>query len=532
MQNVKPQQASTPARRALGQAIESACIQWGMFAGIILAWKLVETQEVPTMATDGPTLFYNPEFTLGNTCAENAWLVLHEAGHVWLGHHIRLATYERKQANIAADLALNSIIREQAPPGFMAKWLLPGKGQYAKLPMGKDAEFYYAKLGSQKPQPQPQQQQQPGQEQETGDSQGQPQPDTRDTTPEQDSQADQESSQGQDSQQPAQDSPQQAQSTPGQGKDSPQGQKPAQGQPSAQGKANNGQPGQSNTQDSQGDSQSCETEQADTGTPSASQQGTKAKATPSLADSTGHTLGDVLPAPMGDSPEEQAKAEGQWQTVLAQSLALSEMCGTCPGWFKSHTEKMLGSSHTDWRTLLRRFLTRTVPQGQTYTRPSRRHCHRRDVIMPARRSRGASDGLILADTSGSCFAEIQASVLPEIEKIMTTMRASSVVLMQCDTQITAERKFSAFDFPLRMASAPDWQGGGGTDLNPALRKIAQERAKYRWLVIVTDFYWGYQSAVNPGIPTLWVSVARPGWQPSKQDQPRFGDFVATKAQQQ
>lgn len=55
-------------------------------SGIVCQWDVIETDTVKTAATNGPQMFYNAEFLESLTRGEAAWLMLHEAGHVFLGH--------------------------------------------------------------------------------------------------------------------------------------------------------------------------------------------------------------------------------------------------------------------------------------------------------------------------------------------------------------------------------------------------------------------------------------------------------------
>jgi len=70
------------------------------------------------MATDGRRLVYNEAFVDEHTQLEVSWCVLHEAGHIFLGHHVRgEGRRDHMRWNEAADLALNSLL--QGEPVFV-----------------------------------------------------------------------------------------------------------------------------------------------------------------------------------------------------------------------------------------------------------------------------------------------------------------------------------------------------------------------------------------------------------------------------
>src|SRR5438270_2939817 len=65
---------------------------------------------VPTMATNGRVILYNPEFVEDLTLAELEATIAHEAMHCALGHHCRRGERDPRLWNEAADLAINPIL--------------------------------------------------------------------------------------------------------------------------------------------------------------------------------------------------------------------------------------------------------------------------------------------------------------------------------------------------------------------------------------------------------------------------------------
>jgi len=478
------------ARKRLRVGVESFLYHYPMFANIVLKWELVEVHDRPTMATNGRQLLYNPDFVLENTNEENAWVILHEAGHCFLGHHIRLVGAVLGIANIAFDLALNELIRAACPTERLRKMMVfIGKGDYVDFPPGKDAETYYRRM-------------------------------TQPESPEQDQGAPESSDRNPDTQSESGSSPNEPGANgrePGDESDVQSGKEQAgeAGQGESDG---NGPP--SDSEGGPGDKSQSADKNGSGGQPGRSKGQPKPGSDMPGSDYRG--LGEVLPMPDVNTPEEKAKAEGEWQDVVAESMALGQMCGDCPGWFKALGEKLLGKSEIPWTQVLRQFLTKVVPKGASFSRPNRRSSWRRDVILPCRRSKGGSDGLLIADVSGSLFDRINQAVLPEIEKILISMPKTTVVMMQTDTEVKAEKRFTRSDFPLRMPV--EWKGGGGTNLNPAFVKAAKERHKYKWVIIVTDMIWPWQSAPDPKLPCLWIVVGRGDFK----EKLKFGRLVAVK----
>jgi predicted metal-dependent peptidase len=65
---------------------------------------------IPTMATDGVSLFYNPEFMDTLNAAELAGVLAHEVMHPALQHHTRRGDRSPTRWNMACDFAINPIL--------------------------------------------------------------------------------------------------------------------------------------------------------------------------------------------------------------------------------------------------------------------------------------------------------------------------------------------------------------------------------------------------------------------------------------
>jgi predicted metal-dependent peptidase len=80
------------------------------FATLALYARFVSTNEMPTAATDGRDVFYNPEF-LGALSPEHLdGVLLHEVLHAALGHVTRRGQREPQQWNVAADIVVNGLL--------------------------------------------------------------------------------------------------------------------------------------------------------------------------------------------------------------------------------------------------------------------------------------------------------------------------------------------------------------------------------------------------------------------------------------
>lgn len=91
------------------------------FATLALFARFIPSQQLPTAATDGKDIFYNPDYLHSLPVAQQDGLLLHEVLHAALLHVVRQGVREAELWNIAADIVVNGIICKQdvfeLPPG-------------------------------------------------------------------------------------------------------------------------------------------------------------------------------------------------------------------------------------------------------------------------------------------------------------------------------------------------------------------------------------------------------------------------------
>ncbi|CAM8658258.1 Putative metallopeptidase domain containing protein [Oxalobacteraceae bacterium] len=114
------------------------------FGTLILFAQLVRSLEIQTAATDGVSIFYNPDFIVSLKRGELEAVLLHEVLHCALLHGIRRGSRDPERWNIAADIVVNGMIAQQnsftLPEGALRDEkleMLPTEEVYELLP--KDA---------------------------------------------------------------------------------------------------------------------------------------------------------------------------------------------------------------------------------------------------------------------------------------------------------------------------------------------------------------------------------------------------------
>lgn len=111
-------------------------------------WAIVPTTDTdfcPTLATTGPHLFFNVDFTASLSNSELKEIIIHEAGHVALSH----PTMDWKslgcnflEANAGADCAIHGLFTNLFNYLKNGKYWFPGYGHVAHFPTNKSTEVY------------------------------------------------------------------------------------------------------------------------------------------------------------------------------------------------------------------------------------------------------------------------------------------------------------------------------------------------------------------------------------------------------
>lgn len=135
----------TQAEAKLSSAKTNIIIHSPFFGFLLLQMKMERDDSVGTMATDGQKVLYNEAFVLSLSNPEVRGVLVHEAAHIFMKHHFRIKNRNPKKFNIAADLAINPLVKEWGytlPEGHLDEYKYHGMSAeeiYALLPDNKSA---------------------------------------------------------------------------------------------------------------------------------------------------------------------------------------------------------------------------------------------------------------------------------------------------------------------------------------------------------------------------------------------------------
>ena len=100
----------TPTSLRIQKARNSLILDHPFFGSLLFRLKGRECRSIQTMATDGVSIYYNPEFVETLSTATLAGTLAHEVMHPALHHHVRRSGRDPKRWNVACDFAINPLL--------------------------------------------------------------------------------------------------------------------------------------------------------------------------------------------------------------------------------------------------------------------------------------------------------------------------------------------------------------------------------------------------------------------------------------
>jgi predicted metal-dependent peptidase len=384
----------TPTSLRIQKARTSLILDHPFFGSLLFRMKGRESWSIQTMATDGVSLFYNPDFVETLNAATLAGTLAHEVMHPALHHHVRRSGRDPKRWNVACDFAINPLLVD-------AGLSLPDGVLIDNSFRGMSAEQIYNLLESESET-----------EQVSGKEGGEDEPggkESKDKT-----------SPGGDSNEPS-------------------------------------------------------------------------------APVTEGGIGQVLDAspPDEETPtiEEQAR---EWDVAVNQATTIARQAGKVPAGLHRTLEGAAEAS-VDWRELLRRHWSDTIPADYSWMRPNRRHIWA-GLYLPGVIREGVGEIAIAVDCSGSVNARQLRLFESEVRSILEGQRPQRVYVLYFDAEVHDVKTYEAGQ---RVDLHP--VGGGGTEFAPCFEWLDEHGIRPQTLVFLTDLYGSFPSA-SPSYPVLWAST--------------------------
>jgi predicted metal-dependent peptidase len=210
-------------------------------------------------------------------------------------------------------------------------------------------------------------------------------------------------------------------------------------------------------------------------------------------------IGQVLDAPLPDEEtptiEEQAR---EWDVAVNQATTVARQAGKVPAGLHRTLEGAAEVS-VDWREMLRRLWSDTIPADYSWMRPNRRHVWA-GLYLPGVIREGVGEIAIAVDCSGSVNARQLTLFEAEVRSILEGQRPERVHVLYFDSEVQKVETYYAGQ-PVHLNPV----GGGGTDFGPCFDWLDEHRIRPQTLVFLTDLYGSFPSSA-PGYPVLWAST--------------------------
>ena len=216
------------------------------------------------------------------------------------------------------------------------------------------------------------------------------------------------------------------------------------------------------------------------------------KAQDQRCDAKWHGKGESSEKVGVESSSEAAAVLIRGLVAKAKAKTSAKDWGNLPAGVSSAVEEICAPPKVPWKRLLRLFAGRG---SRTILKTSRLRESTRFPGEPGTRIKRLQKVVVAIDTSGSITEENLSEFLAEINGIVRA--GADVTLIQCDCEISSVA-------PYRRSNRPVFKGGGGTDFDPVMRWLKQNRHdRFGGCIYLTDGC-ASKPTVDPSCPVLWV----------------------------
>jgi len=187
----------------------------------------------------------------------------------------------------------------------------------------------------------------------------------------------------------------------------------------------------------------------------------------------------------------------KWKKILAEAATFAKQRGKMPGNMERLLTDLLNPI-VDWRNLLYKYITNSIPFDFTYRRPSKKSVAT-GVYMPSILKENL-EVVVGVDTSGSVSSREYKEFMSEVVAIAKSFLNVKMTLITWDTRIQEPIVIANGNIKRIMEAK---YGGGGTDINCLFEEIIENQPVTRLLVILTDGYFG-RIDQEPGCDLIYV----------------------------
>lgn len=431
--------------------------------------KVVETRAIPTLATNGVTLWVNPEFWDTLTFDLKVSALAHEVCHKMLHHNTRGRHHKQPWRNIAMDIVVNTMLADN---GFKIgpTWVQP----QPKM-KGWTYEAVYDEITKhlQQPPPPPQggggeeppPEEDDGDEEQPGGGAGEPDDEDGDGTEDDD----------------------QGDGAGGEEDDDEEGDD-----------AGSDVGGDSSSQPSQGKKDGKGKGQGDPKEPH--QEGSGYCDDPGVPKEFQGAWKDVLT--YEGSQEEIEAFEEKVEQQVQQAIAAAKAMGHAPAGVEMAVEQTMKVAKEQWFDHLRRFFHSLRLAEYDWMKLNRRFLKHR-VLVPTQYTERLGEVVVFIDASGSCYTPAQQEEFTShVNSILSEAMPSRTHVAWFDTIVHKHYEIEPGELDLNQAP----KGGGGTSFTDLIPWMERQCITPEVVIVLTDMYGTFPQE-EPGYPVIWASTS-------------------------
>ena len=195
--------------------------------------------------------------------------------------------------------------------------------------------------------------------------------------------------------------------------------------------------------------------------------------------------------------QRQIKDGKYWKKKLVEAVTHGKLKGNLPVGMERRVDDLLDNS-IDWKGVLYRFVTNSMPVDFTWQRP-----HKKSIVLKTylpNIKKESLDVIIDIDTSGSISKKQLKEFLSEIVGIIRSFGNVSLTLISSDTKVYNPVTLHNPNIQDVLNYKP--HGGGGTSHIPVFEWVKEHKPTAQLLICFTDGYTEFPNDSN--INTLWV----------------------------
>lgn len=204
---------------------------------------------------------------------------------------------------------------------------------------------------------------------------------------------------------------------------------------------------------------------------------------------------------MGSKQTDPAKLkqkEAEMRVKIIQAKNAAKMQGQLSGELERLIDTLV-KTKTDWRAILRRFITERAKIDYSFAKPKRRYLAE-DIILPSQTGEQIGRIAFAIDCSGSIGDDMLRLFAGEIKGVCEDAKPKELTVMYFDTKV-----FNVETFPEGTDPVFRSVGGGGTAFSPIFEEIAKWPEPPIALVVLTDLCCN-DFGPQPGYPVLWATT--------------------------